>query len=74
MISVRSGNPAATLAAMALKPLAPLLRGYHVVLASASPRRREILDLAVRFPVAGSLTGREPEVGGRNRESLKMRV
>lgn len=31
---------------MALKPLAPLLRGYHVVLASASPRRREILDLA----------------------------
>lgn len=46
VISVRSGNPAATLAAMALKPLAPLLRGYHVVLASASPRRREILDLA----------------------------
>lgn len=38
---------------MALMPLTPRLRGYRVVLASASPRRKEILGLAVSFRVGG---------------------
>lgn len=40
---------------MALMPLAPRLRGYRVVMASASPRRKEILALAgVAFDVIPS--------------------
>ncbi|XP_031228032.1 probable bifunctional dTTP/UTP pyrophosphatase/methyltransferase protein [Mastomys coucha] len=40
---------------MVLTPLTPRLRGYRVVLASASPRRKEILDLAgVAFEVSPS--------------------
>lgn len=33
---------------LALAPPAPLLRGFRVILASASPRRREIFGLTVR--------------------------
>lgn len=37
----------------ALSSPAPRLRGFRVILASASPRRREILGLAVRMVLRG---------------------
>lgn len=53
---------------MALTPLAPRLRGFRVVMASASPRRKEILALAgVAFDVIPSAFEETPPAGATPR-------
>lgn len=59
--------PVPTTPVMELTPLTSLLRGHRVVLASTSPRRRDILELAVRVWVPRfSRKGRGLGVGSLN--------